>query len=39
MKLYQDKCHLLVSVYKHKNIWAQIGDETIWESSKQKLLG
>ena len=39
MKLNQDKCHLLVSGYKHKNIWARIGEAKIWESSKQKLLG
>ena len=39
MKLNQDKCHLLVSGYKHENIWAQIGEVKIWESSKQKLLG
>ena len=37
MKLNQDKCHLLVSGYKH--VWAQIEDEIIWESNKQKLLG
>ena len=39
VKLNQDKCHLLVSVYKHENVRAQIGDETILESNKQKLLG
>ena len=39
MKLNQGKCHLLVSGYKHENVWAQIGDEKIWESNKQKLLG
>ena len=39
MKLNQDKCHLLVSGYKHDDVWAQIGDEIIWESNKQKLLG
>ena len=39
MKLNHDKCHLLVSGYKHKNVWAQIGDEIIWESNKNKLLG
>ena len=33
MKLNQDKCHLLVSGYKHENVWAQIGDEIIWESN------
>ena len=38
MKLNQDKCHLLVSGYKHENIWAQIGEVKNWESSKQKLL-
>ena len=39
MKLNQDKCHLLVSAYKHENVWAKIGDEINWESNKQKLLG
>ena len=39
MKLNQGRCHLLVSGYKHENIWAQIGEVKIWESSKQKLLG
>ena len=39
MKLNQDKCHLLISGYKHENIWAQIGAAKIWESSKQKLFG
>ena len=39
MKLNQDKYHLLVSGYKHENIWARIGEVKIWESSKQKLLG
>ena len=37
-KLNQDKCHLLVSGYKHENVWVQIGDEKIWESNKEKLL-
>ena len=39
MKLNQDKCHLLVSGYKHENIWAQTGEVEVWESLKQKLLG
>ena len=38
MKLNQGKCHLLVSGYKHENVWAQTRDEIIWESNKQKLL-
>ena len=39
MKLNQDKCHLLISGYKNENVWANIGNEKIWESNKQKLLG
>ena len=39
MKLNQEKRHLLVSGYKHENIWARIGEVKIWESSKQNLLG
>ena len=38
MKLNQEKCHLLVSGYKHKTIWAMIGQTKIWESRKQKLV-
>ena len=39
MKLNKDKCNLLVGGYKHKSIWAKIGDARIWRSNKQKLLG
>ena len=39
MKLNQGKCHLLVSGYKNENVSANIGNENIWESHKQKLLG
>ena len=39
MKLSQDKCHLLVSGCKNENFWANIENEKIWESNKQKLLG
>ena len=39
MKLNQQKCYLVVSGYKSKNIWARIGQTKIWESRKQKLLG
>ena len=39
MKLNQEKCHLLVSGYKHENVCARIGQTKIWESRKQKLLG
>ena len=39
MKLNQDKCHLLVFGYENENVCANIGNEKIWESNKQKLLG
>ena len=38
MKLHTDKCHLLVSGRKHERSWAKIGDDTIWETYKVKLL-
>ena len=37
MKLNQDKCHLLVSGYKHEAAWAKIDETKICESNKQKL--
>ena len=39
MKLNQGKCHLLVSRYKHENIWAQIGEVKIWENSEKIIRG
>ena len=39
MKLNTDKCHLIVSGYKHEQIWVEIGNDRIWESSDVKLLG
>ena len=39
MKLNESKCHLLIGGYKHESIRAKIGDASIWESNKQKLLG
>ena len=39
MQLNQDKCHLLVSGDKNENVWANIGNEKILESTKQKLPG
>ena len=33
MKLNQDKFHLLVSGYKNENVWANIGNEKIWENN------
>ena len=36
MKLNQDKCHLLISVYKYESVWVNIGSCKIWESNQQK---
>ena len=34
-----DKCRLIVSGYKHEQVWANIGKDLIWESDDVKLLG
>ena len=39
MKLNEDKCHYLLSGYKHEILWSRVGKAKIWESSEQKLLG
>ena len=39
MKLNADKCHLLISGFKHEVIWANVGGMKIWESEEEKLLG
>ena len=39
MKLNPDKCHLLVAGSKHEHVWAKIGDELVWESREERLLG
>ena len=39
MKLNNDKCHLLLSGYKHEVMWANIGQSQLWESKEQKRLG
>ena len=38
MKLNQNKCHLLVSGFKHQNVWARIRKTKIWKSKKLKPL-
>ena len=38
MKLFQDKCHLLVLRFVYENVWANIGKTKIWESKRQKML-
>ena len=39
MKLNQDKCHFLISGNVIEHLWAKVGDELIWESAEEKLLG
>ena len=39
MRLNVNKCHLLLSGYKHQWNWAMVGNEQIWESNTEKLLG
>ena len=39
MKLNQDKCHFLISGNVTEHLWAKVGDELIWESAEEKLLG
>ena len=39
MKFNTDKCCLMVSGYKHEQVWANIGKGLIWESNDVKLLG
>ena len=38
MKLSTEKYHLIVSGYKHEQVWANIGKDLIWESNDVKLL-
>ena len=33
MKLNKDKCHLVLSGYKHEVMWASTGHSQIWESN------
>ena len=39
MKLNQDKCHFLISGNINELLFAKVGEELIWESSEEKLLG
>ena len=38
MKLNTDKCRLIVSGYKHEQVWPNIGKDLIWESNDVNLL-
>ena len=39
LKLNTDKCRLIVSGYKHEQVWANTGKDLIWESNDVKLRG
>ena len=39
MRLNADKCHLMLPGYKIQWKWAMVGNERIWESKNEKLLG
>ena len=39
MKLNEDKCHFIISGYKHEIMFANIGESRIWGKGQQKLLG
>ena len=39
MKLNEDKCYMIVSGTKNEHAFIKIGQELIWESQKQSLLG
>ena len=39
MKLNTDKCNLIVSGYKHEQVWANVGKDLIWENNDIKPLG
>ena len=39
MKSNADKCHFIISGYKHEIMFANIGESRIWEKGQQKLLG
>ena len=38
MRLNADKCHPIVSGYKHKHVCVKVGTEKIWEKRFVKLL-
>ena len=39
MNLNTDKCNLLISSYRHEHIWADVGEDKIWESIDVKFWG
>ena len=39
MKLNKEKCHFLISGHKYEHFWVNVGENKIWESQSEKLLG
>ena len=39
IELNTAKCRVIVLVYKHEQVWMNIGKDLIWESNDFKLLG
>ena len=39
MKSNEAKCHFIISSYNHEIMFANIGENRIWEKGQQKLLG
>ena len=39
MKLNQLKCHFMISTNSPEHLWIKVGEEVIWESYREKLLG
>ena len=39
MKLNEDKCHFIIAANTNEHLWINIGNEMIWESKEEKLLG
>ncbi len=39
MKLNEDKCHFIIAANTNEHLWVKVGNELIWESAEEKLLG
>ena len=39
LRLNQSKCHFMFFGHNHEHLWLRVGEEMIWESAQQKLLG
>ena len=39
MVLNEEKCHFLMAGYRHEQLFANVGDNQIWESNDEVLLG